>query len=229
MELNAEKKRILSNYLEQFVSEKRKIRFEKILSERTSNVVLVLEDIFQSHNASAVLRSAECFGIQYVHFIENKNKFKVNEDIALGSSKWLSIHRHNVLENNTAITLTELKNRGYKIVAATPHSKSCGIDEINLTEKIALVFGTELEGLSEIALGMADDFVSIQMYGFTESFNISVSAAICMYELSKRIRTEKINYQLSDIEKQNIYFEWLKASVEQSEALIERFLKQNNN
>ncbi len=215
----------LINYLTQFISENRKQRFDDVIQQRTNHLQIVLENIYQEHNASAVLRSAESFGIQHVHFIENKNSLKISVDVAMGSSNWLTLHRHKNNEDNTKQALTELKKQGYKIVATTPHTTACTIDKLAVDTKLALVFGTEIDGISETVYEMADEFVKIPMYGFTESFNISVCAALCMYELTTRIRQEVPNYLLSDAEKTDVYLNWLKTSIKNSNVLVEDYLR----
>jgi len=215
----------LSDYLSSFVAEKRLQRFNEVLGNRTDHLRIVLENMYQAHNASAVLRSCEGFGIQHVHFIENRNHVKISEDVAMGSSKWLSIHRHNNSSNNTIETIQHLKKMGYRIVATSPHKNDTTIDKLPVDKKLALVFGTEIEGISQEVIDHADEFVKIPMQGFTESFNVSVCAALCMYELTGRIRNEIRNISLSDDEKIDIYFEWLKATVDKSEAIIQRYLQ----
>jgi tRNA (guanosine-2'-O-)-methyltransferase len=219
-------KKELIEYLKGFMSERRVQRFNEVIAERTDYMRIVLENVYQAHNASAVIRSCDCFGIQNVHFIENRNQMKISDDVAMGSSNWLSIHKHNQQENNTIETLQLLKDKGYKIIATTPHKDDFTPDTLPIDNKIALVFGTEIDGISQEVFNMADGFVRIPMYGFTESFNISVSAAICMYEISSRIRKNISNYLLSDAEKTDIYLDWLKNSVEKSDALIANYLKQ---
>lgn len=223
--MEQQEKRELIDYLTGFISERRKQRFDEVIANRTDHIRIVLENVYQAHNASAVLRSCDCFGIQHVHFIENKNNYKISADVAMGSSNWLSIHRHNKGENNTRETLLDLKKQGYKIVATTPHKDDHTLDTLPVNEKIALVFGTEIDGISEDVYDLADDFVKIPMYGFTESFNISVCAAICMYDLTTRIRREVKNHSLTEIEQTNVYFDWLKNSIESSEGLIANFEK----
>lgn len=213
----------LTNYLSGFVSDRRKQRLNEVLAERMRHMTVVLEDVYQAHNASAVLRSCDCFGVQDVHFIENKNKFKISEDVSMGSTQWLSIRKYNSEENNTKKCLQDLKNKGYRIVATTPHKDDCTIAQLDVSQPFALVFGTEIDGISKDVFDMADEFVKIPMYGFTESFNISVSAALCMYELTTHIREQKINYQLSEKEKQEIYLEWLKVSISKSELIVKEF------
>lgn len=225
--MDQQKKKELIEYLSGFISEKRKQRFDEVIANRTNHLRIVLEDLYQAHNASAVLRSCDCFGIQNVHFIENRNNYKISADVAMGSSNWLTIHRHSKGENNTRETLLHLKSLGYKIVATTPHKNDYTIDTLPVDKKIALVFGTEIDGISPDVYEIADDFVKIPMYGFTESFNISVCAALCMYELTTRMRKEIKEIALTDEEQTNVYFDWLKTSISTSEGLIENYRKLN--
>ncbi len=212
-------------YLTGFISPARKLRFDAVIAERMKHICVVLEDIYQAHNASAVLRSCDCFGIQDVHFIENRNKYKISEDVAMGSSNWLSIYRHSEKENNTVDCLRSLKNKGYKIIATSPHKNNYVLSELPVRDKFALVFGTEIDGISQEVVNEADAFVKIPMYGFTESFNISVCAALCMHELSTRVRATVENYRLNSEERDNIYLEWLKNSIPKSELIVKEFEK----
>jgi tRNA (guanosine-2'-O-)-methyltransferase len=172
-----------------------------------------------------VLRSCESFGVQHVHFIENRNHLRISDDVSMGSHKWLNIQRHNQMDNNTIATIKHLKSLGYRVVATTPHTNDYTIDVLPIDKKLALIFGTELEGVSQDVFDMADEFVKIPMYGFTESFNVSVCAALCLYELTTRIRKQVPDYLLNEQEKLDTYFNWLKNSVDKSEALIENYLK----
>lgn len=215
----------LSEYLLGFISENRKKRFDEVIAQRTDHLRIVLENVYQGHNASAVLRSCESFGVQHVHFIENRNHLKISDDVAMGSSNWLNIHRHNKSPNNTVEAIQQLKREGFRIVGTSPHKDDCTIDQLPVDKKLALVFGTEIEGISPDVFEHADEFVKIPMYGFTESFNVSVCAALCLYELTSRIRSSVPNYHLSEEEKTNVYFDWLKTSVDHSEALIKNYLE----
>lgn len=215
----------LRAYLFEFISENKQQKFNQIIHNRTRHITVVLEDIFQSHNASAVLRSCDLFGVQDIHVIENEFKYQVNNDIALGSSKWLNVYHHSNEKNNTVSCFEKLRSEGYKIVATSPHKNDCLIDDLPLDNKIALVFGTELEGLSQTALDNADAFVKIPMYGFTESFNISVSAALSLYHLTEKLRKSEVSWQLSDKEKTIIHIEWAKQVVNRSELIVKDFEK----
>ncbi|MCD6017669.1 MAG: tRNA/rRNA methyltransferase (SpoU) [Bacteroidetes bacterium] len=216
-------KKALTEYLEGFVSERRRGRLHEVLEERTNHMTLVLEDVYQTHNFSAVLRSADIFGIQTTNFIENRNKYKISEDVSMGSTQWLTLNRYQKFENNTQACLSDLKQQGYKIVATSLQKNSVSLDELDISKPFALVFGTELTGISKDVEGMADEFVKLPMYGFTESFNISVCAALCMHQLSTRIRKEVPNYGLTASEKEDIYIEWLKASIRKHDLIIKEF------
>lgn len=221
-------KKALTQYLEGFVSERRLGRLKEVLDERTNHITLVLEDVYQTHNFSAVLRSADIFGIQTTNFIENRNKYKISEDVSMGSTQWLTLNRYQHHENNTRACLSDLKEKGYKIVATSLHKNSVSLQELDVSKPIAIVFGTELTGISTDVEEMADEFVKLPMYGFTESFNISVCAALCMYELSNKIRKEVLDFGLNSSEKEDIYIEWLKASVKKHDLIIKEFKDKYN-
>lgn len=222
--LNTDQKKLLRDHLVQFVTDERKQRFDEVIAQRTGHMQVVIEDVYQAHNASAVVRSADCFGIQYLHFIENRNRYKISGDVALGASQWVNVSRH----KSTQESLKQLKNQGFKIVATTPHRHEKTLYDLDVKNKFALVFGTEKEGITSEVMDMADEFIKIPMYGFTESFNISVCAALCMHELSHRIRTEVKNYGLPEEEKETIYLQWLLASIKRSDLVLKDFMKQIN-
>lgn len=217
----------LINYLSQFISDNRRAKFDQVLNYRTRHITIVLEDLYQPHNASAVLRSCDIFGIQDIHIIENKNAYTVNKDIAMGSPKWLNLHKYRKEENNTLTCINELKEKGYRIVATSPHKNDCLLDDLSIDKPFALFFGTELTGISETVYEHADEFVRIPMYGFTESFNISVSAALCLNTLSEKLHQSANNWQLNNIEKEVLLLDWLRKSIPKVE-LIEKdfFMKQ---
>ncbi|MBE9468662.1 MAG: RNA methyltransferase [Bacteroidetes bacterium] len=221
-------KKELIKYLSKFATEHRVKLFDEIINCRTNYITVVLEDIFQSQNASAVLRSCDCFGLQDVHIIENRNEYKVNPEVALGSYKWLNLKKYSNSENNTLETISSLKNKGYRIVATTPHLDDVNLEDFDLNKgKFALFFGTELTGLSETVLNNADEFLKIPMFGFTESFNISVSAAIILHHLTHKLRNSNINWQLTDDAKDDLKIQWLKQSINKSDAIEKEFIKNN--
>lgn len=217
--------RALLEFLSEMVNEKRLALLEKVLKKRTRYLTVVLEDIYQPHNASAVLRTCDSLGIQDIHVIENRNKYEINPDVELGSAQWLNISKHNKQTNNTAEAISSLKDQGYRIVATTPHTDDVSLPDFNIAKgKAAILFGTEMKGLSSIATEMADEFLRIPMNGFAESFNISVSAAIILYTLRSGLDNSGIKWELSKEERELIHFQWIKNSVKNSK-IIERDFK----
>ncbi|MDR1182081.1 MAG: RNA methyltransferase, partial [Bacteroidales bacterium] len=177
--MQTDKQKII-NYLKEFTTQERYNRIQDIARKRTRYVTVVVENLFQSHNISAILRTAEAMGIQDVHIIENNFEYEINKQVALGAQKWLSIYHYNHLSNNTVSCLQAVKEKGYKIVATLPQEDNCLLEDISLDSKTAFLFGTELSGLTPEALEMADQFIKIPMYGFTESYNVSVSVALTL-------------------------------------------------
>jgi tRNA (guanosine-2'-O-)-methyltransferase len=215
-------------FLANCVFDRRVAQIQNVLNNRTRYVTVVLEDIFQSQNASAVLRTCDCLGIQDVHIIEDKHKFNINPQVVLGSTKWLTLKKYSGA-SSTCQAIDNLKAEGYRIVATTPHSKEVSLDDFNVHNgKVALFFGTELTGLSDEVLRKADEFISIPMYGFTESYNISVSAAIVCYSLVNKLRNSEIQYLLAEDESENLLLSWLKATTKNWEMMEKRFLMEKN-
>lgn len=218
----------LIEYLREFISEARWQRINEVLIERTEHLTVVLEDIYQPHNASAVLRSCDGFGIQDVHVIENNNEFDASSQITIGADQWLSIHRYNK-ENNDNVTecFTHLRNSGFQIIATTPHENDSNLNELDISKPTALVFGTELEGVTDQVLEQADGFVKIPMSGFSESFNISVSAAICLYDTTLRMRNSDVDWQLTKERREKLLLEWVKKSIKAGDQLAEKWINEN--
>jgi len=227
--LNPMKEKLIG-HLSKFVTDRRVQLFDTLLNYRTRYITVVLEDLYQPHNASAVLRSCECFGIQDIHIIENLNEYRISPDVALGSHKWLNLYRYNKETENTRPAIELLKIKGYRIVATTPHKNDCTLDEFDLDKgKVALLFGSELKGLSPLAMQLADEFVKIPMVGFTESLNISVTAAIFIHHLTGKLHNSPhIQWQLPDEEKQQIKLAWLKNTIRKSELIENAFLNDQN-
>lgn len=213
----------LLEYLQTFVTENKNKLISEKLRERTRHITVALEDIYEAHNASAVLRSADCFGVQDVHIIENTNYYELSQKVDLGSSKWLTLHQYREDHDNTTFCIKELKKQGYKIVATSPHTDSISLQELPVDEPLALLFGTEKLGLSINAFELADYFMYIPMYGFTESLNISVSAAICLQHLTQRMRSENVNWQLSEQDHKELLNEWTRLCLKDPEGLEKRF------
>jgi tRNA (guanosine-2'-O-)-methyltransferase len=215
------------HHLAQFVSDHKKQFIEKVLSQRTRYVTVVLEDIFQSQNASAVLRTVECMGLQDIHIVEDTAKYHLNVRVLKGANKWLTLYRHRTKGvNNIAACFEHLRTNGYRIFVADPAEDGTPIDAINVEEgPVALVFGNELRGSSDYAIKHCDQRIRIPMYGFTESLNISVSVAISLNTLLSKLRDGRVEISLTESEKDIIRLSWFRKIVRRSELVEREFLK----
>jgi tRNA (guanosine-2'-O-)-methyltransferase len=215
------------DHLAQFVSDHKKQGIERVLANRTRYISVVLEDIFQSQNASAVIRTCECMGLQEVHIVENISRYSINPRVLKGANKWMNIRKHaSKKEDNTVACVSQLKESGYRIFALDPDADGQSIFDVDVTtSKVALIFGNELRGLSATALKQCDAKVKIPMYGFTESLNISVSVAICLNTLITRIRDSDIDSRLTTDEKDEIRLSWYRKIVRNSSLIEREFLR----
>lgn len=209
----------LLQYLEGFITSERKQRFEEILKFRTRYFTVAIEDVFQAHNTSAVIRSCDIFGIQDAHVIEQRYGKRLDKNIAMGAQKWVDVHRY----ETTSACMEKLKNQGYRIVATTPHRPTCDLFDLDIDQPSVFFFGTERDGLSERVLEAADERLRIPMYGFTESLNISVSAAIILQHMTTRLRASAIPWGLSETEQFEKRLDWTRKSVRNVEDVLSRF------
>ena len=200
------------DYLSQFVMERRLERFRQILDLRTAYVQLALQDTYHMHNASAVLRSSDAFGMQRVHLIRDKFAKEIDTEIALGAQKWLDIQQHSSNESLFAYA----QDQGMSLVATSPHKGAARIETLDLTRPVLIMLGTEREGLTDDAFAKADQTLHIPMYGFTESLNLSVTASLIFHGLRQRLEQSERSYGLVDKEKQRILLDWLRTSVKDS-------------
>ncbi|MFC4817594.1 TrmH family RNA methyltransferase [Flavobacterium sp. GCM10023249] len=208
-------------YLEGFITESRKEGFLRVLSQRTKHFTVVCEDVYQLHNTSAVMRSCEVFGIQELHVVEQRFGKAIDKEIALGAEKWVDIHRF----GNNQDCITNLKERGYQIIATTPHENDCLLEDFDISKPSALFFGTERHGLSDEVLSQADGFMKIPMVGFTESLNISVSAAIILQNVSTRLRHSDIPWQLTEAELLEKRIDWTRKSIKDIDFITQKYLE----
>jgi tRNA (guanosine-2'-O-)-methyltransferase len=216
-----EQKEILK-HLQGYLTPRRKELFEKVLKGRTNHLTVVAQDVYQLHNTSAVVRSCDVFGIQNIHIIEEKIPRRIDKEIAMGAQKWVDINRYNSAKD----CIKRIREEGYRIVATSPHEESHLLEDFDVSSPAALFFGTEKDGLSEEIMCEADATIKIPMVGFTESLNISVSAAIILQSLTSKLKKSDINWQFSEEEKDQIRMDWTKKTIKNSEQIIERFLNQ---
>ena len=208
-------------YLETFLTENRKNKFLKVLENRTNHFTIGIEDVFQLHNTSAVMRSCEVFGIQQLNVIEEKYSKKIDKEIAMGAQKWVDVNRFDTISD----CLESVKSKGYRIIATTPHENDCLLDDFDISQRSVLFFGTERNGLSKEILQAADGFLKIPMSGFTESLNISVSAAIIIQNIMSRLRKSDIDWHLSEEEILEKRLQWAKNSIKDIRRIESRYFE----
>ena len=213
-------------YLKEFVVNERRELFEAKIKERTQHLTIVLENIFQGRNISASIRSADCFGIQDVHIIENDNFFNDDSEVSMGAEKWITTKRYNQYKHNSIEAIKKLRAEGYQIIATTPHETDCSLYDLEITEKkIALFFGSEVKGCSKQTLELADKKIKIPMYGFTESYNISVSVSLSLQHLTYKMRKSDINWGLPMDQQNKVLLQWLRNSIKAAPEIEKKYLE----
>ena len=213
-------------YLESYLTPNRKALFHKILNERTRHFTIVAQDTYQDHNASALIRTCDCFGIQDLHIIEEFNEYRLARGMTQGAEKWVSQYYYSEYKDNIQTCINNLKDDGYTIVATTPHKHDLVVEEYDIHVRSAFFFGTEKAGLSQQILDQADRFVKIPMYGFSESFNISVSVALVLQTLMNRLRASRdLEWQLSEEEQLEIRIEWCKKTIVNGDRIADKYLR----
>ncbi|WP_020528522.1 TrmH family RNA methyltransferase [Flexithrix dorotheae] len=215
------KNQALYDYLSGYLTEHRKEGILSVLSERTRYLTVILDNIFQSQNASAVMRSCECLGVQDLYVIEESTRYKVNKNVVMGASKWVDLHRF----STTKEALSAVKKKGYKIAATSPGQSSISLHDLPLDHKIALVFGNELNGISQEVFDEVDYTVTIPMCGFTESFNISVSAGISLYYLMNKLKDSEVDWKLTEEEILDLKVRWARTSIKKIDIIEKEFNK----
>ena len=206
-------------FLENILTDNRKERFLEVLKNRTKHFTVVVEDVFQMHNTSAVMRSCEVFGVQELNVIEQRFGKRIDKEIAMGAQKWVDINKFDTVSN----CIDSLKKGGYQIIATTPHENDCLLDDFDISKPSALFFGTEKEGLSQEVIQKADGYLKIPMVGFTESLNISVSAAIILQNLTSRLRQSTIDWQLTEDEIIEKRLAWARSSIKDIKRIEQRY------
>lgn len=217
--------RQIFDHLLTYVTPRRQARFAEVLDQRTRRITVVLEDFYDSHNISAVLRTCDALGVQDVHVIETEHEFEHEPEIALGSEKWLTVHRYGNSPDSRRACVASLRQAGYRLLAVTPHADARPPEEIDVSGPCALVFGTEKEGLTGEIMDASDGAVRIPMCGFVESLNVSVAAALCLYPMTRRLRSGPRDWGLTAAERDTLLFEWVRKSVPHVEQLAQRFLE----
>ncbi len=220
------KDRALLTYLQDYLTPQRYQRLEDVLSHRTRHFTVALENVFQDRNEGAIIRTCDCFGIQDIHLIDSQPIEKVTHTIARGAEKWITPFRYESdLPQPTERCLQHLRNKGYRIVATSPHEKGVALNDFDVSTPAAFVFGTEDTGISDHIMEEADEFVHIPMHGFTESFNVSVAASILLQNVTARVKNSSTNWELPSEEREELRLEWTKKSIKYIDSLLIDFEK----
>jgi|TARA_B000000557_G_scaffold264043_1_gene268288 tRNA (guanosine-2'-O-)-methyltransferase len=217
----AYKAALIDHFSGRWLTDRKVERFHEVLNHRTRHLTVVLENIFQPHNASAVIRSCDAFGLQDLHVIELNNRFAPNKDIALGSQRWIQTTHH----SNSAGCIDALKASGYQVVATTPHTTRT-LASLPIDKPLALCFGEEKPGLSQSVLDRADHVACLPMYGFAESYNLSVSVALGLYDLRTRLQASDVSWGLGSHEKLDIFLHWCRQVIPNVAEIEQRFRSQ---
>ncbi|TXF75087.1 TrmH family RNA methyltransferase [Chryseobacterium sp.] len=207
-------------YLKQFLSDERLRKIEHYAQESSDFVLPVMEDIFQFRNAAAIVRSVEACGFHKIVAMESENIFNPNLRVTKGAETWVEVEKM----PHTLDSLQEIKNRGYKILAVSPEKNAVMLPDYDLREPVALVFGTEKEGVTKEILDFADETLAIPMYGFTKSFNVSVAAAICFYDLKQKLIKSGLDYKLSEEKLWQMKVRWTVNSIQSGEQIFRKYL-----
>jgi len=214
----------LVSYLESFLTERRKLKNHTVLNERTYHFSVAIEDVFQLHNTSAVMRSCDIFGIQNLNVIEERNLRTIDREIAMGAQKWVDINRF----HTTKSCLQTLKEDGYQIVATSPHGENnVTLSEFDYTKKSVFFFGKEDTGLSDYVIENSDVQLKIPMYGFTESLNISVSASIILQEVTRKLRASNLDWKFTEEQLLQKRYDWVCKVLKSHEKILARY-KENH-
>ena len=210
-------------HLQQFLTDERLEKINHFAPESSDFVLPVIEDVFQFRNAAAIVRSVEACGFHKIIAMESEHEFNPNLRVTKGAETWVEVEK---LPHNLD-SLGEIKNRGYKILAVSPENNATMLSDYDLKEPVALVFGTEAAGVSEEILDFADETLAIQMYGFTQSFNVSVAAAICVYELKQKLLRSNLDYKLSEEKLWEMKVRWAMNSIKSGEQILAKYLREN--
>lgn len=211
-------------YLQQFLTDERLQKINHFAPESSDFVLPVIEDVYQFRNAAAIVRSVEACGFHKIVAMESQHKFNPNLRVTKGAETWVEVERL----PHSLESIEMIKNRGYKIVAVSPENNATLLPDFQITEPVALVFGTEAEGVTDEILDFADETLAIPMYGFTRSFNVSVAAAICAYELKQKLMRSNLDYKLSEEKLWKMKVRWAVNSIKSGEQILAKYLKDNS-
>ncbi len=191
-------------------------KMERALNHRLGAVRVVIENLHHPHNLSAVMRTCEGLGVQHLHVVDTRENTVPSRRITLGAHKWLAIHRHDRFEECGR----DLKTRGFRLYAAMLDPGAVALEEIPVDAPVALLFGNERDGVSPEARAWCDGAYTIPMYGFVQSFNVSVAVAVSLYSVTQRVRQRPDGGLLTAEERREVLGQWLPKSLRFGRRLV---------
>ncbi len=211
------------HYLKQFLTDERLAKIEHFAAESSDFVLPVMEDVYQFRNAAAIIRSVEACGFHKVVAMEAKNVFDPNLTVTKGAENWVEVEKM----AHSLESLQIIRNRGYRLVAVSPENNATSLPDFEITEPVALIFGTEWQGVSDDFLDFVDETLAIPMYGFTQSYNVSVAAAICCYDLKQKLLKSDTDYRLSNQKRMEMMIRWAVNSIPSGNEILKKYLAEN--
>jgi tRNA (guanosine-2'-O-)-methyltransferase len=190
-------------------SQRRIERIKRVLAQRQPDLSVVMENIHDPHNVSAVLRSCDAVGILRVELLYTVEKFpRIGKKSSSSANKWLEVRKHKSVDECYRI----LRDEGFALYATHLGGSSVSLYDLDLTKKVALVFGNEHRGVSDEAATRADGAFQIPMLGMIQSLNVSVACAVSLYEVLRQrlAKGDLINPKLSDAQLTELCNDWIK-------------------
>jgi len=221
--MNLNQKKSLYQRFCSVLTAERQARFEEVWAQRNTCLHLVLENIYQSLNASAIVRTADALGVHYLHVLEDEHPWQINRKISKGAMDWMNIQR----EKNARDLMLSLKSKGFDLVVTDFSPSAVAIEDYEPKRPVALVMGTELTGISDVARELADVQVIIPMSGFSQSLNVSVATGIAVAQLSRKTMKLKSDFPPSEEEKLDAMILWAKNAIYWSDQIIKEFELEN--
>lgn len=226
--LSKSQKTELTAYMNTFMRDERRDKLNHVLDNRTTHFCVAMEDLFYERNSGAIIRTADGYGIQNIHVIEPRDSFKskVTNIISKGAEKWVTKTQHDDIKNGAKMCIDELRSQGYQIVATSPHKDGHTIHDFDISKKSAFFLGAEKTGISDIVMEEADDYIAMPIYGFTESYNVSVANGILLHELINRLRKSDVDWHLSEEERNDLFLDWTMKSINSSDMIADKFMEE---
>ena len=170
--------------LEPLLTPERIARIDQVIDARLGSIVAAVEDTYDPHNAAATLRTCEALGLQELYVIEPGLRFSAAKGVTRGAHRWLDLHRF----SDAAAAIGDLEARGFRVYATLPDPNAISIEDVDVSSPVAVVFGNEHDGVSPAVIAACHGAVTVPMFGFTESYNLSVTVGLCMSRLAARRR-----------------------------------------